>query len=299
MRIARFLIAYSVVSILGVLVSLFLAQNTRVEQVTFFGQDFSTNLAWIMLAATTVGFLFALLLLLPGRVAASLHIWSLRREARELDEELAWQSEQRDELLAHHERLLDGHDRLLSVYHRARGELDQAIKERDALKVRLAGANDALAEQKKLAARREIIIPAPPRPASDSTPTAPRIRIAPKVPAIVALDEVDELEDDQEMEAALPVATPALSAPFHSSSSFGAAVASGMRQFTGRLNEWSQASSAWSRSLDERSRDRVEQTATHIRQFASSMRDQLKDRVSGVGARADESRRVSPATHPK
>ena len=31
MRIARFLIAYGVVSVLGVVVSLFLAQNTQVE----------------------------------------------------------------------------------------------------------------------------------------------------------------------------------------------------------------------------------------------------------------------------
>ena len=145
MRIARFLIAYGVVSVLGVVVSLFLAQNTQVERLTFFGRDVSTSLAWIMLAATAAGFLFALLLLLPGRIAATLHIWSLRKETRQLDEELVWQSERHDELLDHHERLLSGHEWLLGVYRRTRGDLDQAISERDALKVHLAKANDALA----------------------------------------------------------------------------------------------------------------------------------------------------------
>jgi len=163
MRIARFLIAYGVVSVLGVAVSLFLAQNTQVERLTFFGRDVSTSLAWIILAATAAGFLFALLLLLPGRIAATMHIWSLRKETRQLDEELVWQSERHDELLDHHERLLSGHEWLLSVYRRTRGDLDQAISERDALKVHLAKANDALANQKKVVVRREIIIPAPVR----------------------------------------------------------------------------------------------------------------------------------------
>jgi len=114
LRIARFLIAYGVVSILGVLVIVFLAQNTQAEHLTFFGQEISLSEAWIMLAATVSGFLFALLLLLPGRIAATLHNWTLRQEAQNLDEELAFQSEQRDELLAHHEQLLRGHEWLLN-----------------------------------------------------------------------------------------------------------------------------------------------------------------------------------------
>src|SRR5262249_30933049 len=134
MQIARFLIAYGMVSVLGVFVSLFLAQNTQAERLTFFGQEASTSLAWIMVGATAAGFLFALLLLLPGRVAATFHIWTLRREARELDEELVWQSEQRDQLLTHHEQLLNGHEWLLSVYRRTCGELDHIVRERDALK---------------------------------------------------------------------------------------------------------------------------------------------------------------------
>src|SRR6185437_6728211 len=154
MRIARFLIAYGVVSVLGVLVSLFLAQNTKVEQLTFFGRDLSTSLAWIMLAATAAGFLFALLLLVPGRIAATLHIWSLRKETRQLDEELVWQSERHDELLDHHERLLSGHEWLLTVYRRTRGDLDSAILERDALKVQLAKANEALVAAQKQTVRR-------------------------------------------------------------------------------------------------------------------------------------------------
>src|SRR5262249_31080570 len=96
-RVARFLIAYGVVSILGALVIVFLAQNTQAEQLMFFGQAVTLGQAWIMLAATVSGFLFALLLLLPGRIAGTLHNWTLRRGARKLDEEMALQSEQRDD----------------------------------------------------------------------------------------------------------------------------------------------------------------------------------------------------------
>jgi hypothetical protein len=222
LRIARFLIAYGVVSVLGVAVSLFLAQNTQVERLTFFGQDVSTSMAWIMLAATAAGFLFALLLLLPGRVAATLHIWSLRKETRQLDEELVWQSERHDELLDHHERLLSGHEWLLSVYRRTRGELDQAISERDVLKVHLAKANDALATQKKVVVQREIIIPAPVRQTSESTPTAPRIRVAPKIPAkvpamipaAVARDATEETQEEKPAKSsAAPVRTTPASEP--------------------------------------------------------------------------------------
>ena len=73
------------------------------------------------------------------------------------------------------------------------------------MKVHLAKANDALATQKKVVVQREIIIPAPVRQSSESTPTAPRIQAAPKVPAkIRAAVALDEPENVQE-EPALPV----------------------------------------------------------------------------------------------
>jgi hypothetical protein len=218
MGVARFLIAYGVVSVVGVLVIVFLAQNTQVERLTFFGRDISTSQAWIMLAATALGFLFALLLLLPGRIAATLHNWTLRREARELDEELAYQSEQRDDLLAHQARLLSGHEWLLNAYQRTRGELehsigelDRSIREREVLQAQLAEANAALAQLREASARRQPIAPAPTRQIDAvSAPAAPQTQVEHEVPVSTAREETVETEDTQaEMEqVAIPVEAP-------------------------------------------------------------------------------------------
>jgi len=330
MRIARFLIAYGVVSVLGVAVSLFLAQNTQVERLTFFGRDVSTSLAWIMLAATAAGFLFALLLLLPGRIAATMHIWSLRKETRQLDEELVWQSERHDELLDHHERLLSGHEWLLSVYRRTRGDLDQAISERDALKVHLAKANDALANQKKVVVQREIIIPAPVRQSSESTPTAPRIQAAPKVPAkiraAVALDEPENVQEEPAFSVGAQALESATSEPIssiqqkqaiatsdettsdeswlvHSSEPsraiFGNALMSRMHGVTSGLDSWRREVWSSTQRLYTRGTERVDQAITRTRQFSATTWNRLKERLSGLGAHTEDRRRVSPLTHPK
>ncbi len=330
MRIARFLIAYGVVSVLGVAVSLFLAQNTQVERLTFFGRDVSTSLAWIMLAATAAGFLFALLLLLPGRIAATLHIWSLRKETRQLDEELVWQNERHDELLDHHERLLSGHEWLLSVYRRTRGDLDQAISERDALKVHLAKANDALATQKKVVVQREIIIPAPVRQSSESTPTAPRIQAAPKVPAkvraAVALDEPENVQEEPALSVGAQALESATSEPISSiqqkqdiatsdetasdeswlvyssepsKAIFGNALASRIRRVTSSLDSWRRE--VWSsvQWLYAQGAQRVDHAIIQVRQFSSDAWRRLKERLGGLSAQGDEQRRASPLTHPK
>src|SRR5262249_40224880 len=140
MRIVRFLIAYGVFSTFGIVVSLFVAQNTQPERLTFFGQEVSTNLAWIMLGAAACGFFVALVLLVPGRIAAAFHIWGLHREAREFEEHLAVQGERREQLLSHHEWLLVGHERLLRAYERAMAELDHMTNECNALGAKLAAA---------------------------------------------------------------------------------------------------------------------------------------------------------------
>jgi uncharacterized integral membrane protein len=330
MRIARFLIAYGMVSVLGVAVSLFLAQNTQVERLTFFGRDVSTSLAWIMLAATVAGFLFALLLLLPGRIAATLHIWSLRKETRQLDEELVWQSERHDELLDHHERLLSGHEWLLSVYRRTRSELDQAISERDALKVHLAKANEALATQKKVVVQREIIIPAPVRQSSESTPTAPRIQAAPTVPAkvraAVALDEPENVQEEPALSVGAQALESATSEPISSlqqkqaiatsdetasdeswlvyssepsKAIFGNALASRMRRVTSSLDSWRLEVWSSTQRLYTQGAERFDQAITRTRQFSATTWNRLKERLGNVGARTDDRRRVSPLTHPK
>jgi uncharacterized integral membrane protein len=329
MRIARFLIAYGVVSILGALVIVFLAQNTQAERLTFFGQEVALSQAWIMLAATMAGFLFALLLLLPGRIAATLHNWRLRQEARKLDEELAFQSEQRDDLLAHHEQLLRGHEWLLSAYRRSHEQLDQLIKEREVLKVQLADANDALAALREAPVRQQTIAPALPRQIDVvPAPAIPHTQVELKVPVIKAREELEETEDthDEMEQAALvwgahaplglaiepadgtqqahsvdtDIAHDDLArdelALARSNASSEETLPSGANWFTSRLARGWRASRSWFRRLGERGRSRVDQGIIWVRRRGSTMLGFLKSRL---GATADEHRRVSPGSHPK
>jgi uncharacterized integral membrane protein len=318
MRVARFLIAYGVVSVLGVLVIVFVAQNTQAERLTFFGRDISTSLAWIMLAATASGFLFALLLLLPGRIAATLHIWTLRREARELDEELAYQSEQRDDLLTHQARLLSGHEWLLNAYQRTRGELEHSIrerehsiKEREVLQAQLAEANAALAHLREASARQQPIAPAPTRQIDAvSAPAAPQTQVEHEVPVSTAREEAEETEDTQaEMEqAAIPMEAPSTLANTspddiqqargviadremasdelaqgRSNARSGETPAPGGNWFTSRLARGWQASRSWFRRRGERGRYRVDQGIIWIRGRGSAMRDVRKSRPGRKG----------------
>jgi uncharacterized integral membrane protein len=335
MRIARFFIAYGVVSVLGVLVSLFLAQNTQAERLTFFGQDVSTNLAWIMLGATSVGFLFALLLLLPGRIAAMLHIWTLRREARDLDEELAWQSEQHDELLAHHERLLTGHEWLLSAHRRTRGELDQAINEREALRARLAIVTTALADLQETRARQLITAPAAARkveeiPAPAARRTQVEVNLEARVPVAVGARETVDPQEEVETPTltmrsrALP-ASPSEArevieqthvavseaetvneelAPVHVSASFGERFgerfANGRQWLITRLVAAREATISLSRRLYSEGAYRVEQGIAGARRLGSTAWAFVQARAGELGLRPTQGRkRVPSMSHPK
>jgi len=324
MQVARFLIAYGVVSVLGVLVSVFLAQNTQAERLTFFGQEVSTNLAWIMLAATAAGFLFALLLFLPGRIAATLHIWALRKEARELDEELVWQSEQRDQLLAHHERLLTGHEWLLNAYQRTRGELDRALDERKSLQIQLANANDALAARREAPARRETTAPAHLRQlARASQRPAPRMRVEYRIPVASEPEYMESREDEEALAVGAPKPPQPASEPLHSVqpvhatvaedvstsakldlvhsfASLGERLASGMRWCTSRLDRSWQATRLFFGRLYSESRYRVDQAILQVRRLGSAVWALLKERLDSLKPRrADERRHVSSVTHPR
>lgn len=131
MRVVRFLLSYVILSVFGVMLSLFLAQNNHAEQLAYFGVDISTNLAWVILGAGVFGFLVALLLILPGRIGATLHNWSLGREAGQLEQQLALLREQHEQLLSQHERVLDGHGRMLLHYERLLAAHTRVIAERE------------------------------------------------------------------------------------------------------------------------------------------------------------------------
>jgi uncharacterized integral membrane protein len=325
MQVVRFLIAYGVVSALGILVSVFLAQNTQTERLTFFGQDVSTSLAWIMIGATAFGFLFALLLLLPGRISATLHIWALRREAKELDEELVWQGEQRDELLTHHERLLAGHEWLLSVYQRMGSELDRVVKERDALRVQLATSNTSGAHAGVMAPRLDhSAASSAPGARLSAAPAALRTRIEPSVPVAVAQEEAEEHDEDtavvarvrpalapvnERLEAVQEQPSVALQGEAESDKPELAPPSAPtvetdsprMRLFGARLAAWLQAVS---RPFSVHLRpqlvlDGVVQAAANFRRRCASVSVFVQERWRAMGAKVVEQRRRAPSpSHP-
>lgn len=166
MRILRFLLIYIMLSVFGVMLSLFLAQNEHAEQLSYFGLDISTNLAWIILGAATCGFLVALLLILPGRIGVTWHNWTLGREAGQLEQQLALLHEEHERLLMQHERILEGHGRMLLRYERLLADHSRVVSERD----------QACAQLSASAATR--VLPRPTLP-PDPAATEPRPGIAP------------------------------------------------------------------------------------------------------------------------
>ncbi len=138
MRLARFILSYILLSIFALLVSIFLAQNIRLEHLAFFGLDFTFNFVWMLLGAAAFGFLLTLFLFLPSRIALSLHSRRLEREAEQLAQHVAWLQEQREDLLARHEDLLTDHQHLLHQHRRLLADYGAAVAERDQVRTQLA-----------------------------------------------------------------------------------------------------------------------------------------------------------------
>jgi hypothetical protein len=137
MRILRFGISYVLVNIFAVLVAALLAQNAHGEHLAYFGVNVAVNMAWILLGAATFGFVLALLLLIPGRIAVGFHAWGLDREAAQLEQQVALLRDQREELLDRHEALMEGQERTLRRYHQLLAEHKEVMAERDRVRAQL------------------------------------------------------------------------------------------------------------------------------------------------------------------
>jgi hypothetical protein len=171
MWLVRFLVSYVMLSVFGLTLGLFLAQNARVEQLAFFGLDLSTNFAWILLGAAACGFLVALLLVLPGRIGVTLHNWALVREAGHFETELALLQEQRARLLDQHEHMLAGHQRLLLNFQQLLADHSQVVAERDQARAQLMASAAARAVDRHTV---PSVPSARPRPSAEvALPAAP------------------------------------------------------------------------------------------------------------------------------
>jgi hypothetical protein len=152
MRIIRFLILYMMVSVLGLMVLLFLALNHYTIQIDLVRAQYPVSIAWVMMAAALFGFVIALLLLLPGRLAAGLHVRALERDVRSLErllvdrEDLLEEQEdyidEREELRARlieqHEELLERHELILARHQELANDHDRVTAQRDEARAQLA-----------------------------------------------------------------------------------------------------------------------------------------------------------------
>src|SRR5438094_10449138 len=103
MWVLRYLFFYVVLSVFGLTLILFLFQNVHTEQLEFFGLEYTTNMVWVLVGAAAFGALVVLILLVPGRLAATLHNWSVEREIQHIERDLGQLQEQREYLLNRHE----------------------------------------------------------------------------------------------------------------------------------------------------------------------------------------------------
>jgi hypothetical protein len=162
MRLIRFLLSYVLLNIFALLAAMFLAQNLRVERLTFFGINFAINFAWILLGSVAFGFLAAFLLLLPGRIAAHLESWTLDHEAEELENQVGLLLQQREDMLSRLSAMLATQERVLARYHKLLADHSQVVAELDKVKAQ-SSAVATVATQKPAPARATAPVAAPAR----------------------------------------------------------------------------------------------------------------------------------------
>ncbi|HEX6798736.1 MAG TPA: LapA family protein [Ktedonobacterales bacterium] len=148
MRLLRSLLWCVTLGGLGLVALLFLVQNLHTERIVFFGLTATLNFALVVAGAVASGFLLALLLIVPGRIAAALYTRSLEREVGQLERQVAQLAEQR-------ERLLDGREQLLARYERLFADRDKVIADLERLRAQLAAATAATAHATTKAAADE------------------------------------------------------------------------------------------------------------------------------------------------
>jgi uncharacterized integral membrane protein len=103
------IVTAAVVAGLGVLV----VQDTQSEQLTFLGITMSAARGVVMTGAVAVGFVLAVLLLLPGRIASAWHRARIRQQTRALEERLRALREEHAQLHGGHQRLVVEHGLVL------------------------------------------------------------------------------------------------------------------------------------------------------------------------------------------
>jgi hypothetical protein len=203
MRMLRFLLTYVLLNIFALLAATFLAQNYHSEHLTFFGVTITINFVFVLIAAVIFGFLAALLLILPGRIAAHLHSWTLDHEAEELEQQVDLLQEQREEMLSQLSAMMTTQEQVLSRYQRLLAEHNQVVAELEKAKaVVMAPGTVVTALPAAQASKQTAAASAPARtatavaapqtaaPARTAPAVAASARTAAAVPARTAADQL-------------------------------------------------------------------------------------------------------------
>jgi uncharacterized integral membrane protein len=179
MRLIRFLLSYVTVTVAGIVLIAFLALNHAKVPLDVFGPEYSVSLAIVIGGALLLGFVLALLLLLPGHIATTVHAWSLNREVRLLEDEVAEGDERYARWLSQHEHLLEGHERMLQRHQVLVAEYSRMAAERDQAQLQLASARRAqpplppMAQPAAAGTARHLLPPAAPVLGLDARPAMP------------------------------------------------------------------------------------------------------------------------------
>jgi len=101
--------------IIVVALVIFAGENTHADQFRFLGGSFSGNVGWIVAGAAILGFLFAFLLLAPGRIASNWRARGLRRERERSEQELATLHGEHEQLRVEHARMVGERNQMRSA----------------------------------------------------------------------------------------------------------------------------------------------------------------------------------------
>lgn len=116
-------------AIIIVVLAIFAVQNLHGVTAHFLGWTFTANLWWVSIGSAVLGFILALLLLAPGRIASGWRARGLERNRLRVEQDMSALRQEHESLRAQH------------AHYQA--ELEGLQTERDQLRARLATVNEA------------------------------------------------------------------------------------------------------------------------------------------------------------
>lgn len=179
MRFLSNLLLGLVAAVLVLALAVFALQNIGAVPVQFLGYRATGNVWWVVLAAAALGFVVAMLLMAPGRVAASWRIQGLWRQLQRQDQELATVRQQGADAEAEHnqlqqqyQQLQTQHNQLASEHQDMAAERERLLMERNQLRQQpvMAQPDPAPAIIPGMAAAPFVEMPSPPEAVQSDVP---------------------------------------------------------------------------------------------------------------------------------